>query len=103
MISMLKQSKTNPSMRQNPVSKIDVKSILDGGGWFVKSRPSQSPGRQFWARLTLYQCFTQLFGWIYIFKSLVTVFLIDDDSEWNHYLGDFSSAFGKLNSIINHF
>ncbi len=88
-------------MRKNPVAKIDVEAMLDQGGWFVK--PRKSSGHQFRNRLTLYQWFTQIFGWLFIFKSLVTVFLIDDDSEWNHYLGDFSPAFGKLMSNINHF
>jgi hypothetical protein len=48
-----------------------------------------------WNRITLFQWITQIFTWIFVIKAIVTVFVIDDDSEWIYYLGDISPVIGK--------
>jgi len=72
--------------------------MLDKKGWFVKKR--QSSGHQIWSRITPFQWLIQISGWLYVIKAVVTIFLIDEHSEWNHYLGDFSPAFSKSIFII---
>ncbi len=96
----LRLAKINLSSGPNQVQKTDVKSILDKNGWFVKQRQSElSSGHQIWSRLTPFQWLTQISGWLYAIKAFVTIFLIDEHSEWNHYLGDFAPAFGKSNLL----
>jgi len=73
----------------------DVKSILDKNGWFIKQK--KSSGHQIWSLITPFQWLTQICGWLYVIKAFVTIFLIEEHSEWNHYLGDFTPAFGKSN------
>ena len=92
----LRPVKINPSLRLKKVENVDVKLMLDKKGWFVKQR--QSSEHQIWSRITPFQWLTQISGWLFVIKALITIFLIDEHSEWNHYLGDYSPAFSK--SII---
>jgi hypothetical protein len=96
-LKKLRSAEMNPSIPDR-VLKVDVKSILYKKGWFIKQR--QSSGHKIWSRINLIQWLTQISGWVYVIKALVTIFLIDEHSEWNHYLGDYTPAFGKSNLLI---
>ncbi len=80
-------------VREKQVHEIDVQLILKKKGWFV--REGQSSGHHLWNRLSMWQWFIQLCGWIYAIKAFAMVFLVDDNSEWNHYLGDISPIIGE--------
>ncbi len=80
--------------KSKSIEKADFKLLLRKNGLMLKKLTGN-----IWNRLTTYQFFTQIFGWIYVLKSLAILFLIDDQSEWNHYLGDWSKAVGKSNIL----
>jgi hypothetical protein len=72
------------------IKKINMELLLRKNGLIVKDKSEIG-----WNRLTLFQWSTQISGWLYVCKSLAFAFLIDDESEWNYYLGDWSAAIGK--------
>jgi len=80
--------------KSKSIEKADFKLLLRKNGLMLKN----STGN-IWNRLTKFQFFTQIFGWTYVVKSLAILFLIDDQSEWNHYLGDWSPAVSKSNIL----
>jgi len=81
--------------RAKKVEKIDVELILEKKGWFVRERQlSKNDVWKLWNRLV--QWLPILCGWILAIKTYALIFVIDDDSEWNHYLGDFSPGMSKL-------
>jgi hypothetical protein len=90
----LKPVMVKNSQGSKPIENIDCLKMLKSKGWFVNKRTSS--GFQSWNRLTLFQWWALISGWILAIKAFVTVFLIDDQSEWNYYLGDFSPAMSEL-------
>ncbi len=80
--------------KSNSIEKTDMDLLLRKNGLMLKKTTGNA-----WNRLTLFQFITQISGWTYVLKLLIIVFFIDDESEWNHYLGDWSLAVGKSNIL----
>jgi hypothetical protein len=91
--SRLKPIMVKPSQGSESIENIDYLKMLKSKGWFLKERTSS--GLKSLNRLTLFQWWALISGWILAIKAFVTVFLIDDQSEWNYYLGDFSPGMSK--------
>jgi len=87
------KNKNTPSSRQKIVRKLDMKLKMRRYGLIGYENSGQEVN--IWKRLTLFQWITQIFIWLFVIKAFWTVFLIDDESEWNYYLGDISPAIGK--------
>ncbi len=88
----LKTPMVDESQESESIENIDCLKMLNSKGWFLSERTSS--GLKFWNRLTLFQWWGLISGWILAIKAFVTVF-IDDQSKWNYYLGDFSSGMSK--------
>jgi len=91
----LRKVKVGPTLRGESVRKVNVKLILQNKGWFMRERQNNC-GKNPWNNPTLIQFLTQISGWFFVVKGFILVFLIDDQSDWNHYLGDYSPGMGKL-------
>ncbi len=91
----LRKVKVEPTLRGESVRQVNVKLILQNKGWFMRERHNNC-GKNPWNNPTLIQCLTQISGWFFVVKGFILIFLIDDQSDWNHYLGDYSRAMGKL-------
>ena len=72
---------------------MNVKLELKKNGLIVNE--SSREGNHLWNRLILFQWLTLISGWTYVIKAFVTVFFIDEHSQWNRYLGEWSPAIGK--------
>jgi hypothetical protein len=82
-----------PSQESESIENNYCLKMLKSKGWFLSKKTSS--GLQSLNRLTLFQWWALTSGWIVAIKAFVTVFLIDDQSEWNYYLGDFSPGMSK--------
>jgi hypothetical protein len=81
------------SKKSKVIPNKDVKLLLKKYGLIVHDESNNQ--LDIWNRLTLFQWFTQIFGWIYVIKGFTMSFLLEDQSEWKHYFGDFSPVISK--------
>jgi len=94
-LETLRPVKVRPTFRRESVGKLNVKLILQKKGWFMRERQNNYVKNP-WNNPTLIQWLTQISGWVYVIKTFIIIFFIDDQSDWNHYLGEFSPAISKL-------
>jgi hypothetical protein len=93
-MEVIKSVALNLPLERKIENILNMELFLKKYGWIIEEKTTSNTLN----RLTFLQWIIQLSGWIYIVKTFVLIFLIDDQSEWNYFLGDFSPAVSKFGS-----
>jgi len=95
----IKNQRRNAVLSKYQMKQVDVQWYLYRMGWLLDENNEVNGEKSKSNPLIVsIQVLTQLFQWTWIFRSSFLL-LIDNDSEWNYLLGDFTPAFGKKNIL----
>jgi hypothetical protein len=87
-----RRRRSNKIRSNHQVDQVDIKSFLNRLGWFLDQDKVVNEKRS--TSIMLIQVLTLIIPWTWILKSTFLL-CINDKSEWNYILGEFSPAFGK--------